>query len=287
VKLNLLPKTVDTSGRAKFALVGGLLVFVGSLLAAFAMAKISQDRVAFASDKLTEIKPKYDAVVKVATEADAMMAAPQVKQVVTNAALAKAMLGASRIYPDFFDGVKPYIPAFFRITQMSASPIDDKSSTLSLTGTVRNAQEYADLMLAMLRIPGATSVSRAGFQAEDVVVPALSELDQVGKPRKESEGPIPDDPLERLQYFTDQSVPSGYLNSGNFGATEPGTTKTVRPGESLISVVVTVPKDLRTPNPRATIQSLGAATGATAAPASNAVAPAPPATTGSAAGGQD
>ena len=242
-------------------------MFVGSMLAAFTMAKVSQDQLTTVNDRLTEIKPKYDAVVKVATEADTMMAAPQVKQVVVNAALAKAMLAASRVYPDFYDGVKSYIPAFFRITQMSASPVDDKTSTLNLTGTVRNAQEYADLMLALLRIPGATSVTRAGFQAEDVVVPELTENDQIGRPRKESEAPIPDDPLDRLQYFTDQSVPTGYLNSGNFGVTEPGTTKTVRPGESLISVVVTVPKDLRVPNPRATITALGGATGATASPA--------------------
>jgi hypothetical protein len=265
VKLNLLPKTVDTSGRAKFALFGGLLVFIGSLLAAFAMAKISQDQLSKVTEKIEEIKPNYAKVVAVAAEADTMMAAPQVKQVVVNAALAKAMIESNRVYPDFYDGVKGYIPAFFRITQMSASPVDDKNATLSLTGTVRNAQEYADLMLALLRIPGATSVSRAGFQAEDVVVPALSENDQSGKPRKESEAPIPDDPLERLQYFTDQSVPTGYLNSGNFGITEPGTVKTIRPGESLISVVVVVPKDLRVPNPRATITALGAATGATPA----------------------
>jgi len=71
---------------------------------------------------------------------------------------------------------------------------------------------------------------------------------------------------------------TGYLNSGNFGVTEPGTVKTIRPGESLISVVVTVPKDLRVPNPRATITTLGGATGVTAAGA--AVAP------GAAQGGQ-
>jgi len=286
VKLNLLPKTVDTSGRAKFAFVGGFLMFAGSLVAAFAMAKVSGDQLTKVNDKLAEIKPNYDKVVKVATEADTMMSAPEVKQAVVNASLAKAMLASSRIYPDFYDGVKTYIPAFFRITQMSANAVDDKTSTLNLTGTVKNAQEYADLMLALLRIPGATTVSRAGFQAEDVVVPALSEIDQQGRPRKESEAPIPDEPLERLQYFTDQSVPTGYLNSGNFGITEPGTTKTVRPGESLISVVVTVPKDLRVPNPRATITALGGAAGNKVAAAGVVT---PPATgTGlTAPGGQD
>jgi hypothetical protein len=286
VKLNLLPKTVDTSGRAKFAFVGGFLMFAGSLVAAFAMAKVSGDQLTKVNDKLAEIKPNYDKVVKVATEADTMMSAPEVKQAVVNASLAKAMLASSRIYPDFYDGVKTYIPAFFRITQMSANAVDDKTSTLNLTGTVKNAQEYADLMLALLRIPGATTVSRAGFQAEDVVVPALSEIDQQGRPRKESEAPIPDEPLERLQYFTDQSVPTGYLNSGNFGITEPGTTKTVRPGESLISVVVTVPKDLRVPNPRATITALGGATGNKVA-AAGAITPPATGTGLTAPGGQD
>jgi len=286
VKLNLLPKTVDTSGRAKFAFVGGFLMFAGSLVAAFAMAKVSGDQLTKVNDKLAEIKPNYDKVVKVATEADTMMSAPEVKQAVVNASLAKAMLASSRIYPDFYDGVKTYIPAFFRITQMSANAVDDKTSTLNLTGTVKNAQEYADLMLALLRIPGATTVSRAGFQAEDVVVPALSEIDQQGRPRKESEAPIPDEPLERLQYFTDQSVPTGYLNSGNFGITEPGTTKTVRPGESLISVVVTVPKDLRVPNPRATITALGGAAGNKVS-AAGAVTPPATGTGLTAPGGQD
>lgn len=286
MKLNLLPKTVDTSGRAKFAFVGGFLMFAGSLVAAFAMAKVSGDQLTKVNDKLAEIKPNYDKVVKVATEADTMMSAPEVKQAVVNASLAKAMLASSRIYPDFYDGVKTYIPAFFRITQMSANAVDDKTSTLNLTGTVKNAQEYADLMLALLRIPGATTVSRAGFQAEDVVVPALSEIDQQGRPRKESEAPIPDEPLDRLQYFTDQSVPTGYLNSGNFGITEPGTTKTVRPGESLISVVVTVPKDLRVPNPRATITALGGAAGNKVA-AAGAVTPPAKGTGLTAPGGQD
>lgn len=272
MKLNLLPKTVDTTSRAKGAFVGGLLIFIGSLVAAGAMAKISSDRLAKANTALEEVKPLYDNAVKVATEADTMMSAPQVKQVVTNAELAAAMIKANALYPDFYDSVKGYIPAFFRITAMSASAVDDKTSTLNLTGTVKNAQEYADLMLALLRIPGATSVSRGGFSAEDVTVPALTVADQTGRPRKASEAPIPDDAVERLEYFSNQTYPTGYLASGGFGETEVGTTKTVRPNESLINVSVTVPKDLRVPNPRATIQTLGAAP---AAPASTAAAPAP------------
>ena len=253
MKLNLLPKSVDVTSKAKKAFLFSTLLFIISLVAAFAMAKISGDRVAAAQAKLDEAKPKYDDVV--------------------NGALAKAMYDYNDKYIELYGFVKPYIPRFFRITSLTASPIDANSCTVTMTGTVKNAQEYADLMLALLRIPGATTVGRSGFSAEDVIVPPLSEVDQNGRPRKESEAPIPDDAVERLAYFENQTVPSGFLSSGSFGDTQSGTVKTVRPNESLITVSVTVPKDIRTPDPRATIRSL-AGTGSGAAGAAAAAMPA-------------
>lgn len=263
MKLNLLPKIVDTTGRAKRAFFGGLLVFAGSCVAAFMMAKISGDRLQKATEAVQDAQPKYDAAVKVANEADSIMAQPEFKQLVVNTGLAKAMIAGNHTYPDLFDFVKPYIPKFFRITNLSATPIDATTCTVSMTGIVKNAQEYADVSLALLRIPGALSVSRGGFQKEDVVVPPLVEVDQNGRPRLESKGPIPDDPLARLEYFQNDSIPSGYLNSGNYGDLEPGVTKTIRPGESLITMTVMIPKDIQTPDPRKTIQSLAGGGGAT------------------------
>ena len=233
------------------------------------MVTISSKRLETAKASVADAKPQYDSAVKIAGEADAMMAKPAIRQLVVNTALAKAMIGSNRLYPDLYDFVKPYIPGFFRITNLSASPIDGKSCTVNMTGTIKNAQQYADLMLALLRIPGAVSVTRGGFQSEDIVVPAITVGDQKAKPRLESKAPIPDDPLERLVYFQNGVAPTGFQNSGNFGNTEFGTEKGVRPGESLISVSVTIPRNIQTPNPRATIQSLAGGGGATPAPASS------------------
>ncbi|MCE2767328.1 MAG: hypothetical protein LW628_10525 [Fimbriimonadaceae bacterium] len=257
MKLNLLPKSVDVTSKAKKAFLFSTLLFIISLVAAFAMAKISGDRVAAAQAKLDEAKPKYDDVVKIAADADAMMTNGRVKQITVNGALAKAMYDYNDKYIELYGFVKPYIPRFFRITSLTASPIDANSCTVTMTGTVKNAQEYADLMLALLRIPGATTVGRSGFSAEDVIVPPLSEVDQNGR-KSRTAGARP---------------PSGFLSSGSFGDTQAGTVKTVRPNESLITVSVTVPKDIRTPDPRATIRSL-AGTGSGAAGAAAAAMPA-------------
>lgn len=263
MKLNLLPKIVDTTGRAKRAFFGGLVVLVASIVGAYMMASISQKRLDTAKASVADAQPKYDKAVKVAADADAMMTKPAVRQLVVNTALAKSMTGANRLYPDLYDFVKPYIPAFFRITNLGATPIDGASCVVNMTGTVKNAQQYADLTLALLRIPGASAVTRAGFQAEDSIVPEMTVADQTTHIRLPSKPPIPDDPLERLTYFESETSPTGYLNAGNFGITEAGTTKLARPGESLITVSVVVPKNIQTPNPRATINSLsGGAAGA-------------------------
>ena len=265
MKLNLLPKIVDTTGRAKRAFFGGVLVLIASIVGAYMMQSISADRLAKAKESVNDATPKYNKAVQTAADADAMMNKPGVRQLVVNTALAKSMIAANRVYPDLYDSVKPYIPGFFRINALGASPIDGTTCAVNMTGTVKNAQQYADLMLALLRIPGASAVTRAGFQADDIIVPPLTLIDQVGHPRAESKGPIPDDALDRLTYFQNETSATGYLNAGNFGITEAGTVKGARPGESLIAVAVTIPRNLQTPNPRATIQSLASTGGATPA----------------------
>ena len=269
MKLNLLPKIVDTTGRAKRAFLGGSIILIASIVAAFWMANESWNRVTTAKDSVAKAQPMYQRAVDIATEADSMMAKPAVRQLVVNTSLANAMTGANRLYPDLFDFVKPYIPSFFRITSLGATPLGAQGCSVNMTGTVKNAQQYADLMLALLRIPGALTVSRAGYQGDDVIVPALTLIDQTGRPRKESKAPIPDDALDRLTYFESESSPTGFLNAGNFGTLEPGTQKDARPGESVINVTVTLPRNIQTPNPQATIKSLAGAAPAQGLPASN------------------
>ena len=267
MKLNLLPKIVDTTGRAKRAFFGGAIVLIASIAGAYYMQSTSTKRLEEAKQHEQDAQPMYDKAVNTASQADAMMTKPAVRQLVVNTSLAKSMMVSSRTYPDLFDSVKPYIPGFFRITNLGATPVDASTCTVNMTGTVKNAQQYADLMLALLRIPGAKSVTRGGLQSDDTIVPPLTLVDQAGRPRKESKAPIPDDPLERLAYFESEVSPTGYLNAGNFGVTEEGTQKGARPGESVIAVSVVIPRNIQTPNPRATIQSL-ASSGTSAIPAS-------------------
>lgn len=283
MKLNLLPKIVDTTGRAKRAFFGGLIVLLASIAGAYYMVSTSSKRLEEANGHVSDAQPLYDKAVQVATSADTMMTKQDLRQLVVNTALATSMKNSSRLYPDLYNFVRPYIPGFFRITNLGATPIDGTSCTVNMTGTVSNAQQYADLMLALLRIPGATAVTRGGFQSDDIEVPSLTLVDQKGWPRRGSKAPIPDDPLERLAYFENETSPTGYLNAGNFGTFEDGTVKGARPGESVIAVSVTVPRNIQTPNPRATIQSLASGS-APAVPAAS-VTPPPPAAAGGKSGG--
>ena len=74
---------------------------------------------------------------------------------------------------------------------MNATPIDDNTSTVTLVGTLDSYQQYSDLMLALLRFPDAQSVGRNSYVSTDKIVPALTEVDQNGRPRGVNEAPVP------------------------------------------------------------------------------------------------
>jgi hypothetical protein len=273
VKLNLLPKVVDVTGKSKVAFIGSLLMVLASIAGTIFMVTTANKRVQDSDEALASSKPAYDKTVAKAAEADAIMAQPHVRQLLMDNEITHAVHDSSKKYPDLYNEVARYIPAFFRLTNMSAAPSSAEASTLTLTGTVKNAQQYADVVLGLLRIPGALSVNRANFQGDNWVIPNLTENDQVGRGYWESKGPIPDEPFERMSYFENQKEPTGYLNSGNFGILDPNITKTVRPGESLITLNVTLQRNLTAPNLRATLAQLGAPSvlpGAAAAGALNA-----------------
>jgi len=147
-----------------------------------------------------------------------------------------------------------------------------------IQGTISNYQQYADLMLALLRNPMITAVSRTGYVSDEQFVPALVPTDQRGKPRRPGETPIPDDPLERLAYFQSQTQPSGYEGVGNFGSGN-DSVRTAKPGDSLISVTMTVKANMQVPNPRATLTAGGGGAGGATLPAGG------PPTAGGPAGG--
>lgn len=263
MKLNLLPKTVGTENRPRNAAILATLFIIACGAGAYLLNDTAEKKLTHAKEEVATALPEAQKVVKAAKSADDAMADPKVKQLVVNSALAKEMIEHCYVYPKLYADVIPYIPSYFRLTELSATPVDAKNANLNMTGVIQTYQEYADLMLALMRIPGAQTVGRAGFQQEDMVVPAVTSIDQSGKPRKLSEGPIPDDALDRLTYFEAQTQPSGYLAAGGFGSGDEGP-KLAPFGKSLISVSVLMARPLQTPNPRATLASIGGGGAATA-----------------------
>lgn len=285
MKLNLLPKTVGTEFRSRNAAILGFLLFAGVTAASVVLVSTSRARLERSEKLIEEAKPASDRVIAAGRIGDDAMAQPGVRTMAISSSLAEAMLKHNAVYPNFYNKVIPYIPKWFRITNLAATPNDATTCTLSMTGYVKTYQEYADLMLALLRMPGAQRVSRAGWNQEDAIVPALTSVDQNGRPRKLSEGPIPDDALDRLAYFQQRTEPSGYLQMNGFGIEDPNTAKGAPLGSSEINVTVIITENLTTPNPRATLASIGAAPApgatATGAPAAGGAVGGAPTVTGS------
>jgi hypothetical protein len=143
-----------------------------------------------------------------------------------------------------------------------------------MVGTIGSYEEYSDVILALMRYKKATTISRSGYNYDPAIVPGLSPEDPVGTPRKQGAAPVPTDQLERLAYLQSQPQTGGYLDAGNYGA--PGTdAKGAMPGQSEITIVMTVSKDLQAPDPEATLAAAGSAS-AGAATATTVSAPSGP-----------
>ncbi|MEJ5170647.1 MAG: hypothetical protein WHU10_06640, partial [Fimbriimonadales bacterium] len=162
MKLNLLPPYVSKGKQSKVAIVLMVLILLLSVLASLGMMVVSKQAYEREKARAEALEKPASDVVALSKLADTITASAQT--VVLNVELAKAMQEHCAAYPDFYDSVRRYIPAFFRVTSMTASPIDAETVTLTLSGVLKTQEEYANLMLALNRIPDVRSVSRSGFQ---------------------------------------------------------------------------------------------------------------------------
>jgi hypothetical protein len=145
------------------------------------------------------------------------------------------------------------------MTQVSATPLGPDTASVSITGTLKTFQQYADMMIALYRIPGATTVTRQGYTNVDPYIPNVNDVDQNGRPIKPGQTNIPDDKYERLAYYQSQGTLTGFTGTGGFGTGDTTQAKGAMPGYSLVTFNVVIPRALQTPNPRATLQAQGAA----------------------------
>jgi hypothetical protein len=257
MKLNLVPTYVSKERQGRTAIFGAVMLAVLGIVGAVMLTSSSKAALDVAHNENTNSIPPAQAAVDTSNQADTIIASAA--QIIKDTNLAQAMIDHNDVFPDFYTNqIIPYIPPFFRINTLSAQPIDGETSVVTMVGTLKSFHQYADLALALMRIPGAVSVGRNGFTGEQFMVPALTPQDQVGKVRKPNDPPIPDDPTERLAYLEAQTpAPTGYLGVGNFGS---GTEdpRGATPDESLITIQLTVRKNLQTPDPRATLRTSGA-----------------------------
>ena len=238
MKLNLLPVTVSKGQQSKTAAIVAVLIALFGIGGAVALSLTSQAKLQAEKPLEADARARAQQAVDTAAYADEVVASG--KQLVTNVLLANAIDRHNEAYPALYSTVLPYVPGFYRLTSMGATPSGDGTAVLTLTGTLKTFQNYADLMLALLRIPGATSVTRAGFQPYDVTVPPVTEFDQQGRPQgPDDNGPIPDDGLERLAYYQSTARTQGYEGVGNYGNSQV-RERGALPEASVVTVTVNI-----------------------------------------------
>jgi hypothetical protein len=259
MKLNLLPQTVSKGRALTSASIVAAAMVVASLVLTAMMITASQGNLKAAVDHVNG--NVQDAVDAVATSTQADNTIAKAADPIRNANLAQALEAHNDVYPALYEDLMPYIPNFFRITAMIASPEDASTSRVTMTGTLRTYQQYSDLMLALMRFKDAVSISRTGFNLDDPLVPPISEENPVATPHKPSEPVVPTDQLAKIAYYQAQGRDPGYTGAGNFGDGQPDM-KGAMPGESLITVVLTVRRNLQVPDAQSTLQAAGPATAA-------------------------
>lgn len=274
MKLNLLPKHVSSEANGRSWFVAGLLILLLAVVGSALMigksgADLSnaQDRNASEMARAQDTKGTYDL-------ADQIMQEPDVMLMARNLMLAQAMQAHCTSYPNLFNMVRRYVPSFYRLSSISAAPIDAKTCTVTMTGTIGSFQHYADVMLALWRIPGAMSVSRSTYNYVGTIVPALTPDDQTGHPIKQGGQNLPDDAVKRLDALISNAKGPSYQNSGNFGG-DPTQARGAMPDETLVTIQVTLPFALQTPDPQATLSSAAAASAPAAATGGGAAASGP------------
>ncbi|HRJ25996.1 MAG TPA: hypothetical protein PLO61_00625 [Fimbriimonadaceae bacterium] len=272
MKLNLLPPYVSKAGQSKRAWLVSILLIGGSLAAAAFMIIKSKGDLDLATKEASEARPAYDATVAKAQEADTVIA--QGTGYASNVRLAEAMKRQHTVYLDLYRDVLGYMPAFFRVRSIQASPSGEGNALVRIQGVLYSHQQYADMMLALLRIPGAAQISREGFNLNDPAVPRLTFDDQIGIPRASGEVPLPSDPLERFEVMlATGSEPTDFAGVGGYGLPE-GVRGPMPGGSSVTFTVTLVGRNLQTPNPRESIRKTGGA-GAAPAPAGGNTPPPP------------
>lgn len=266
MKLNLLPTYVSKEGQQRVFIVLAVLVLLLSIGGAALMIVLSGQREATALQAANDesLRSRYAQAVAYANRADqdiqlAVDADRHVK-------LAQAMQEHNTDYLRLYNTVFDYIPSFMRVRSISAAPSNAESVTVTVSAIIETYQQYADSVMALLRIPGCVNVVRSGYVVNDRYVPNLSEDDQIGTAITPGESNLPSDPQLRWQEIINRASnapdPLAFQNVDGFGSSQ--TDRGVMPGKSEVTFTITITgMDVMAPDPRATVMSRGGGAGTT------------------------
>jgi len=252
MKLNLLPTTVNREGRAKSAWFFSILLAVAGVASMLYMKTTSERFVKEQNARIDKTRQRVNQGVELNANTEKVIT--DHRGLVMNSKLATAMLAHSDKYPDLYNKVKSHIPSYFRLTGMSATP-NGEVTQVNLTGVIQTQQQYADLMLALLRIENVVTVGRAGFTFANALVPPLTEIDQTGRIQQPGDPTWPDDPLDRLDAQIANARVTGFQNQNGFGSTTEPMQRGAMPDWSTVTVSVVVRENLQSPNPIQAIRS--------------------------------
>lgn len=263
MKLNLLPQTVAKRSSAPvFIIMAVLIVLAASAASAWMVVQSKADLKAAVDDRTAQLEGYAN---NAATAAQAETVILQATNFDRNVKLVEAAAKHNNAYPDLYDSLFPYIPAWYRIQSINAAGSGGQA-TVTMVGHIDTFQQYADLAIALWRIPGVISVQRAGYAPKLPSVLPLTPDRQTNVSIKPGETPLPDDVQQRIEILKAQAaaVPTGFVGVGGFG------TDAVPKGDTLNSQTVTMTvlltRNLQVPVPAATLAA-AQATAPAAAPA--------------------
>lgn len=240
MKLNLAPSKVKREGSLKGAwILSSLLVLLAAGASAF-LAYTSGKSLDEAKARAESAKPNAAQAVAQAKLANEIVRSTA--GIATNLELSRAMTAHNTKYTRFYRQVTPYVPGFMRVTNMRVSPISNTSASLVISGIAYSLQNHNDAQLALLRIPGAVAVQASGYSPRPVVVPNLTEEDQIGRPSRVGSTPPPEDPMERLNGIiaTASAGTTGFENVGNYGTQSDFATRGALPTGSEVTYTITI-----------------------------------------------
>jgi hypothetical protein len=252
MKLNLLPKHVAKAQGSKGAFFVAIIIIAVCGALAFGMIQTGRKQLDEARAKVEPARNTVAQAMGHSAMADTVIS--RVTGIDRNLKLTEAMLAHNSKYIELYREVMAYIPSYYRINSLTATPTGPDTVSVSMSGVMQTHRQYADIIAALYRMPGVQSVSRSNYAIVDPYVPPLTEEDQLGTMIRPGEANLSSDPLERMAQLQQRAAnePDGFQGVGGFGTEQ--MPKGAMPDWSTVNITMVIGgKPMQVPNPRATL----------------------------------